>query len=1618
MNVFLDDLLNQLVHQVQEKVVPTLETITEKANERLSTPRPPPASTDLVYLTDRILISSQPSFANPPIYSDVGRDVRKRQHPSRRPIILDYQMSSMTDGESSDNSPEEEALQSSPDEVDSPPDNMMPLVRETSFEDDATRRNSKDTGEEESSPNQPTATDNHDNMVENPQEGASEIAVEAPPRPSQGENETELDRTISPSQAMSSNSVDTEQPMDEPRNKEIAAREEDPADTQPEAVSSGTQQQAAEPLLRSDTAATEDSDVAMADGTEPLAEQAEQAARSADSEKPSPETSPLHPTPDMSATPEEKEGNFESESQSEQPDPPNDENRTPSALSESTPVPEIRPEIQHPQQQDVSGLSESDAVPVEEATSTSIINIETAANEPDQMHKAESHEPTQGKVDLATSTPQTTDDEDAIVDDDENDSGASLSAIEGPRHDPAAPSVAIPVASTPRHQAAAAAATATKNSPATIVTYLDKRHGRNNYLAFSFMDEPPDDRTLVLFRRQIVKLGWWSPCMKRSETPSIPKLLEVCYAIHAYLQLDPSNVAMVYCSNGKTRTAIAMACYLKFAGLVQHCYEGFLHFLSKRGVPNPEATWKQLPPSLRLFFRQFDTVLDVGGFLNRKPLVLRAIALQGIPVEFKPCLDIWDSSQQHVYSSHPEMWHSDAPVRHRMNEASKKNNNKPTSQWADEEGFYKVNVVLEGDFLLLCRFGGDFAHETTIHDPTKILFRYANTTGFLSGGCPYELPPHKIDLMRRYSSHLDDDDFLVTLLFEADWESVNSDSQSDPEVAAQLLMPSSLSSNRIWRNHEQEACEEGWKVIFQHHSARPDPSDIQDFKKCYRDSLDRCADHLVCLALQLTNFDYRESEQLLIKSSSSFAWWQKAIHEQIKDSGEKRNSSTESKKNSEGQVGKKAKTKCNIEHESSLEILDILDEIDVTSNLEPADVRQFRQFDRLPLDYQVKQESLPTPTQIGGSGRKSNLPRPDRDSLQRDAGWMVPSIMYPRQGDITGLFGPNYAQFKSVSSNRVDQRGSPSIISRTRPRMPFFPRDRPGMLPPPSSKRQRHNTDDDHNSYPIPPYNPQNEAAMQLFLQLRHTGVNLPGLLSLAESTQQWGDVPMLEDEPSDIDVTEEIEEAEENPTIQPSDSRDGSMNREAKEHQEKKWEEAKKAELKEKESKKKAEDAKREGEQAKRKEEEQQEAAKDSEKDENASSDDVPLKGDPEFAKYFKMLKMGMPKEQILHAMTRDEKDVLVLDLDPNKSLKSQTPEEPKSADGDVPLKDDPEYLKYFKMLKMGLPVGAVKNALTKDGKDPTIMDLDPNKSLKSQRQAATNGDDGPPLKEDPDYVKYFKMLKMGLPLGAVKNALTKDGKDPSIMDLDPNKSLNSQMGGGAGSTADDGPPLKDDPEYSKYFKMLGMGLPIGAVKNAVVRDDKDPAIMDLDPNKSVKSQMGGVDAGEDTGPPLKEDPEYVKYFKMMGMGLPPGAVKNAIERDGKNAAVIDLDPNKSVAFQMKKKAGSAGKKPAKKKKRVRRKKIYWNPIDPGKIKEDSMWNIVLDSIKMDKLNYDVKEFEDLFTESADPADQKKEKKGPAKAAKKLVQVIEGKRDMNGGIVLARLKTEYSKIAEFVDKM
>jgi hypothetical protein len=115
-----------------------------------------------------------------------------------------------------------------------------------------------------------------------------------------------------------------------------------------------------------------------------------------------------------------------------------------------------------------------------------------------------------------------------------------------------------------------------------------------------------------------------------------------------------------------------------FAGQVDSALQGFATFLRRRCPHLDAQRASSYPTVLDSVFFNFDQVLDLGDFAESKPLLLRAVALQGVPVDDKPCLDIWDSRQNHVFSS---MWDSDS------------------AQWADEEGFYKVNTYSGRRFL-------------------------------------------------------------------------------------------------------------------------------------------------------------------------------------------------------------------------------------------------------------------------------------------------------------------------------------------------------------------------------------------------------------------------------------------------------------------------------------------------------------------------------------------------------------------------------------------------------------------------------------------------------------------------------------------------------------------------------------------------------------------------------------------------------------------------------------------------------------------------------------------------------------------------------------------------------
>lgn len=79
------------------------------------------------------------------------------------------------------------------------------------------------------------------------------------------------------------------------------------------------------------------------------------------------------------------------------------------------------------------------------------------------------------------------------------------------------------------------------------------------------------------------------------------------------------------------------------------------------------------------------------------------------------------------------------------------------------------------------------------------------------------------------------------------------------------------------------------------------------------------------------------------------------------------------------------------------------------------------------------------------------------------------------------------------------------------------------------------------------------------------------------------------------------------------------------------------------------------------------------------------------------------------------------------------------------------------------------------------------------------------------PKYGKFLMLLKCHLPEGAVRQKMEAEGHSQDIIDaFFDHQSSSPTTGGGAGSGGD----VKQDPRYAKYFKMLSMHLPRGAVE------------------------------------------------------------------------------------------------------------------------------------------------------------------------------------------------------------
>jgi Ca2+-binding EF-hand superfamily protein len=80
-----------------------------------------------------------------------------------------------------------------------------------------------------------------------------------------------------------------------------------------------------------------------------------------------------------------------------------------------------------------------------------------------------------------------------------------------------------------------------------------------------------------------------------------------------------------------------------------------------------------------------------------------------------------------------------------------------------------------------------------------------------------------------------------------------------------------------------------------------------------------------------------------------------------------------------------------------------------------------------------------------------------------------------------------------------------------------------------------------------------------------------------------------------------------------------------------------------------------------------------------------------------------------------------------------------------------------------------------------PTVPNAAPEPAVAAAPAPAASAG-GPPIKDDPEYAPFFKMLKVGVPMPVVQQKVAASGLDPSLLELDPDSPRPGGAGGGGG--------------------------------------------------------------------------------------------------------------------------------------------------------------------------------------------------------------------------------------------
>jgi Ca2+-binding EF-hand superfamily protein len=109
----------------------------------------------------------------------------------------------------------------------------------------------------------------------------------------------------------------------------------------------------------------------------------------------------------------------------------------------------------------------------------------------------------------------------------------------------------------------------------------------------------------------------------------------------------------------------------------------------------------------------------------------------------------------------------------------------------------------------------------------------------------------------------------------------------------------------------------------------------------------------------------------------------------------------------------------------------------------------------------------------------------------------------------------------------------------------------------------------------------------------------------------------------------------------------------------------------------------------------------------------------------------------------------------------------------------------------------------------------------------------------------------------------------------------------------------------YSEYLDWL---VRTGPIKQRVAFDNGVGAELAA----AARAKNAAAEDDYADGPPLKEDPKYGKFFKMLKIGVPMAQVRGKVEQEGLDGKMIECDPEKPRPLTAEEKAVRAAKRAA----------------------------------------------------------------------------------------------------------